>query len=120
MQGIVVVSYLRPGTPEQQSAAIFYPAVTGVMILEQRRNHSIVPQLGTYHNSWHVVHRDIGLKVGKMMLVRSLLPLEFWEHKTVAKFLPQLKPLVLRLCIGELMLGSSCVGLFFTYLSRIV
>lgn len=64
-----MASFLRTGPSEQQSTANFHPADRHDDLGPERKS-----QLGTFRTSWHMIDHDIGLKVGKIMLEKSLLP----------------------------------------------
>lgn len=115
MQGITTASFLRAGTAEQQSTAIFHPALAGMMILDQRRNHSIAPQLETFCISWQVVDRDINLKVGKIILEKSLLPMGLPPMGTLnhVQVLTSGEAFRAQTLCSELVLGSSHARLFY-------
>lgn len=83
------------------------------------RDHSIAPQLGTYHTYWHMVDHDVGLKVGKIILEKSLPPWDFGNTKPCPS-----SHLSWSLWCSDSLYWTHARQLtcqaFFTYLSRIV
>lgn len=101
-----MASFLRTGTPEQQSIAIFHliDSHDGPEMDQRWTREEIAPELGTFHTSWHMVDMGLALKLKKNKqknphLEKSLPPVGLWEHSTMSKFSPQEKPLVLRLFV---------------------